>query len=574
MIFHTLLNIPQTKRYKLHLILFCLLFPLFIFSAKGILVAYLLRLIGVVGIVGAVTPAIALNNSLGLSGIDALVLHQDPYNLLGRKIGIGQVEIGRPSKFGIDKLKTAKTTVSPQAVFFRDDPAKSDSNIDNHATMVAGVMISQDKKYKGVAPLANLYATAVGSFSNGGQAEECLAAQHIAQQNSGDVRAINFSFGESLARDERENAQLDGKALLTKCVDWSARVHNTLYVIAGNQGRGGIPIPTDNFNGITTAYTTTRENQFKKVDFANISAFPEGIGRNAIKREINTGERRAVSLLAPGSQIAVYNQKGELEKVSGTSFAAPHITASVALLQEFGDRSINQKLPNWNTDARRHEVTKAVLLNSADKLQDSGDGSLLGMKRTIINEKNTNWLESDAYTSPRIPLDIQMGTGQLNAYRAYQQFSAGQVAPDEAAPARGWNYGEIAISESHDYHLQQPLVKGDHIAITLTWDRLVMLNDFNRNGKYDLGENFRDRGLNNLDLYLIPENESINLRYSCASISYEDSIEHIFCPVPKTGKYKIRVHYRRQINEPVQKYGLAWWSGSEEQGTRNQERGS
>ena len=533
---------------------------------KDSLVAYLFRLVSVVGILGTVAPAIALNDSLGVPGIEALVLHQAPYDLLGRKIGIGQVEIGRPSKFGIDKLETAETTISPRAVFFRDQSAKADTNIDNHATMVAGVMISQDKKYKGVAPLANLYATAVGSFSNGGQAEECLASQHIAQQNSGDVRAINFSFGESLARDEREDAKLDGKALLTKCVDWSARVHDTLYIIAGNQGRGGIPIPTDNFNGITTAYTTIRENQFKKVDFANISAFPEGIGRSAIKKEINVGERRAVSLLAPGSQITVKNKKGEPEKVSGTSFAAPHITASVALLQEFGDRQINQNLPNWSTHARRHEVTKAVLLNSADKLEDLGDDSLLGMKRTIINEKNSTWLESDAYASPRIPLDIQMGTGQLNVYRAYQQFSQGQIPPGRALPSIGWNYGEIAVAESQDYFLQQPLVAGDHVAITLAWDRLVMLNDLNRNGRYDLGENFRDRGLNNLDLYLIPENESSNLRYSCASISYEDSIEHIFCPVPKTGKYKIRVHYRRQINDPVQNYGLAWWSSQREEG--------
>ena len=523
---------------------------------------YLLRFVGVVAVVGTVTPAIALHDSLGDRGINAAVLHNAPYNLLGRKIGIGQVEIGRPSKFGIDKILAPSSYIEPKRVFFRNEMAKSDANIDNHATMVAGVMVSQDKKYKGVAPQANLYATAVGSLSEGGQAEECQASQHIAQQNSGDVRAINFSFGESLERDAREDAQLDGKALLTKCIDWSARVHDTLYVIAGNQGTGGIPIPTDNFNGITTAYTTKRENRFKKVDFANLSDLPEGIGRNAIKREINTGERRAISLLAPGSQIVLPNQQGEIEKVSGTSFAAPHITASVALIQEYGDRETAKGLPNWSIDARRHEVTKAVLLNSADKLKDSGDGSLLGMNRTIVNEKNATWLDSDAYHSPRIPLDIQMGTGQLNVFRAYQQFASGQISPTESAPSVGWNYSAIAFGESQDYYLQQPLEKGSYAAISLTWDRLVELNDLNRNNRYDIGETFRDRGLNNLDLYLIPADESSNIRYSCASISYEDSIEHIFCPVPKTGSYKIRVHYRRQLNEPVQNYGLAWWTGS------------
>ena len=36
-----------------------------------------------------IAPALALNNSLDKQGINALDLHQLPYNLLGRKIGIG-----------------------------------------------------------------------------------------------------------------------------------------------------------------------------------------------------------------------------------------------------------------------------------------------------------------------------------------------------------------------------------------------------------------------------------------------------------------------------------------------------
>jgi len=465
-----------------------------------------------------VAPVVALNDSMGENGVNALLLHQAPYNLLGRKIGIGQVEVGRPIKIGKDKAASNLRVISPRSVFYRNQLPVPDKNVDEHATMVAEVMISQDKYLKGIAPRANLYASAVGSLNEGGQPQECLASQHIAQQNGGDVRAINFSFGESLDRDDRNDARLDGRALLTSCIDWSAKQHNTLYIVAGNQGKGGIPIPTDNFNGITTAYTTKRDGEFKKVDFANLSNLPLGIGSSFIKKEINYGNRRAVSLLAPGGQISVYNQKGDIEQVSGTSFAAPHITGAVALLQEFGDRQIQQKINNWSLDARRHEVMKAVLLNSADKIADQGDGLLLGMKRTIFGEQNHSWLDSDAYVNPRIPLDIQMGTGQINVWRAYQQFSEGQA------------------------------------------DRLVTLNDFNRNQEYDIGETFSNRGLNNLDVYLLPAEADSNMRYLCASSSSEDSIEHIFCPIPTTGKYKIRVYHRHQFNEPVQTYGLAWWT--------------
>ena len=81
------------------------------------------------------------------------------------------------------------------------------------------------------------------------------------------------------------------------------------------------------------------------------------------------------------------------------------------------------------------------------------------------------------------------------------------------------------------------------------------------NKNYDVGESFRDRGLNDLDVYLMPTNENNNLRNTCSSISREDSVEHIFCPIPSSGRYKIRVHYQKQVNEPTQAYGLAWWTG-------------
>lgn len=514
-------------------------------------------------------PAIALSNSVGVSGIDARRLHQAPYNITGRKIAIGQVEIGRPGQFGLDKVTNATTPVEVGRVFLLDGQIGPNQYVDIHAANVASVMISQAKDLTGVAPDATLYAAAVGPLQGrNGQPEECLASQHVALQNGGDVRAINFSFGESLGRDPRANPVLDGNALLTQCIDWSDRVHDVLYVIAGNQGGGGIPIPTDNFNGINVAFSVAVDGEFSRVDYANLTSEPtEQSGRSPIP-ESNEGPRRSINLVAPGANIELIDPDGRTRVSSGTSFAAPHVVATVALLQEFGDRQFRAGVSNWSLDSRRSEVTKAVILNSADKLRDNGDGLHLGMSRTLLDEGNLNWLDSDAYRDRRIPLHVELGTGHLNAFRAYQQLSAGQWTPDTLVPPMGWNYSTLESTEAtlnyQDYSINQPLVGGSFISATLAWDRVITLEDSNQNGLYDLGETFEAQDLNNLDLYLLKADEDDISNSVWSSESEADSVEHIFFQIPETGQYKLRVVYRQQMTRDTpQDYALAWWAVSE-----------
>jgi hypothetical protein len=504
--------------------------------------------------------SVNLISSLTGNGIDALKLHQPPYNLTGRKIAIGQVEIGRPGMFGLDKGVSKNRAISPVAVFSRTTPAKSNSGIDPHAYNVATVMISKDKAWPGVAPNAKLYSSGVGSIRNMGQVEECLSTQHIALQNGGDVRAINFSFGEPLHRDPRADAVLDGKALLTLCIDWSSRVHDVVYAIAGNQGKGGIPIPTDNFNAINVAFSSPREGIFNKVHVSNLAGNNQGVGDRLAGKEFNIGGRRSIGLVAPGTNISVINPDGQLNKATGSSFAAPHLTGTIALLQEFADRQLRIKQPNWTINARNHQVMKAILLNSADKIQDNGDGLRLGMKRTLVDKQNRDWLISDAYKNPKIPLDDQMGAGHLNAFRAYQQFMFGQWQPMKPVPPIGWDYNTIHAHTTKEYILENPLKQNSFVAVTLTWDRLVELNDKNQNQLYDVDENFIDKGINNLDLFLVSADGIQPEIATCTSVSEIDNVEHIFCPVPANGKYKMRVQFQQQINEPTQTYSLAWWT--------------
>ncbi|MBE9078147.1 S8 family serine peptidase [Romeria aff. gracilis LEGE 07310] len=526
----------------------------------------LARISGFSGLGLAGLPALALTSSVGPAGIDALRLQQAPYNLTGRKIAIGQVEIGRPGQFGLDKIVPPSGPVEPHRLFQLNEPAIANEFVDDHANNVASVMISQDKLLTGVAPEAVLYSAAVGPLTEmSGQPEECLASQYVALQNSGDVRAVNFSFGEPLSRDPRPAPLLDGNALLTQCIDWSERAHKLLYVIAGNQGGGGIPIPTDNFNGINVAYSRRVNGEFVKVDFANLSSEPNFFSPRSPGPERNEGTRRSINIVAPGNQIEMFDPSGVRVTSSGTSFAAPHVVATVALLQEFGDRQFRAGAPHWSLRSREPMVMKSVLLNSADKLQDTGDGRLLGMSRTLLDESNRSWLDSDAYSDVKIPLHAELGTGHLNAFRAYEQLAGGQWSPAEAVPAVGWAYQKLETDQPsayEDYVFEQPLQAGSYFSATLSWERLVELADSD-DDRYDRGESFRDRGLNNLNLYLMPADADDLSDSVWSSVSDADSVEHIFYPIPETGRYKLRVvHQEGVTGQPTQPYALAWWAQS------------
>lgn len=524
--------------------------------------------------------ALALSDSVGTDGIDARRLHEAPYNLTGRKIAIGQVEIGRPSQFGIDKIAASNSPMRVSQIFERNGPAIADESVEEHANNVASVMISQDKMLRGVAPEASLYAAAVGPLSEfTGQPEECLAAQHVALQNSGDVRAINFSFGEPLNRDpRRQAARLDGDALLTQCIDWSSRVHKLLYVIAGNQGRGGIPIPTDNFNAINVAYSKRIDGKFVRVDYANLSSEPISTNYYGPGPESNVGDRRSINIVAPGSNIEMLDPDGTRIVNSGSSFAAPHVVATVALLQEFGDRQFRAGASNWSLAFREPLVMKSVILNAADKLQDEGNGNLLGMSRTLLDESGRDWREGDAYQDEKIPLHAELGTGHLNAYRAYEQLAGGQWAPGEV-PLVGWNYSaalnEAALNEAAldeletsgletsslemssnaaDYIFEQPLAADSYVSATLTWERIVDLEA--SDDYFDPGESFTGKALSNLDLYLMPADTDDIGESVWSSVSTEDSLEHIFIPVTEEGRYKLRVVQKGGAVEP---YAIAWW---------------
>ncbi|MDX2254036.1 MAG: S8 family serine peptidase [Pseudanabaenaceae cyanobacterium bins.39] len=553
-------------------------------------------LINITQMISTGATALALEVSAGARGIDARKIQAPPYNLTGKNVFIGQVELSRPSRFAVDKLTNKliqidRAIVQPYEVFFRDRQPIPNRNIDDHSAQVAAVIISNHKIQRGIAPNAKLLSSAYSQRRQDGQPEACLAAQHIARQYNSTVRAINFSFGELLKEDPRPKPQLDGDALLTLCLDWLATKHNTLPIVAGNQGKGGIPIPTDLYNGLTVGFTHEVNGIYRQLDRGNLIDEPyidrntngkydtgeyftdlnqDGKWTSAVESPVNG--RRSLSILAPGNNLQLPTLQGKFKIVNGSSFAAPHVVGTIALLHEYADRQITNG--KWQNYAHWHELLKAVLINSADKIQDRGDGQNLGMTKTIIDTQGKNWLDSEAYSDPNIPLSLTLGAGQVNAYRALQQYQAGQqnpISPNRKSAqirAIGWDVNTINVNTTQDYIFANELLASSYITATLAWDRQVKLNDQNKNGMYDIGESFSSKGFAKLELYLMRSQDQDTSASVWSSTSQVDNLQHIFIPIPKTGKYKLRIIMRspQDNSEELllpQTYALAWWGKSQ-----------
>jgi hypothetical protein len=352
-------------------------------------------------------------------------------------------------------------------------------------------------------------------------------------------------------------------------MDWSGRVHDTPYIVAGNyslqptQAIG--PVPVDEYNGITVGFTRRKADG----DFGQID--------ETTRNDMNQfGMRRFIDLVAPGRDILVpvlpANGRGtSYDSRSGSSYAAPHVTGAVALLQEYGDQRAAAGAPGWTASRLRHEVMKAVLMNSADKIRNQAvDDMGLGMSKTIIKTNATTWLNSDARDSADnnvfgrdYPLDVELGAGQLNVRRALNQYSSGKIPPPEPGnPAGlrhvGWDYNSIgSAGEIKKYPLALPLRGESYVTLTLTWDRRVDWVDQNGD-TFAQSLEFTVDPLPDLDLYLMPKGATSLDQNIWSSNSRVDNVEHIFYQLPPNGgEYEIWV---QQVGGTGTNYALAWWS--------------
>jgi hypothetical protein len=495
--------------------------------------------------------------SIGPDGISSAGL-QSPAGgpLNGSGVPIGQVERFRPTKNPPDTAPQ-NPFVIPEAVFRQDGDAAQDMDNGSHATQVASVMISTNSASTlGVSPQADLYASAYVTQNMPGDpnfVEALGSTQKVVTE--GGVHVVNHSYG--IAQSGQE---ADGDSLLTLGLDWMARAHNVLNVVAGEQGDASLArlVPSDNYNGMVVASSEKVGGVYLKVAASNnITKFP-------------TDSQVFTDILAPGEGVLSETLAGDPEVASGTSLAAPHVGGTVALLEQYATAPGS----GLTSNALQHEVMKAIMMNSADKLKDFGDGRRLGMTRTVLDEQSREWQFSEAFLDSAIPIDDQFGAGHLNAQRALTQLKGGEYEADTTpVPLIGWDYGLTETAgDFNKYALNVPIQQGMWFATTLAWDRRITMFDSDSDNEYDMGEDFfEDLGgtpessFNRMWLYVVPAGANDTSQAVHTSVSERDNLQHIFFPIPATGQYEIWIEQLdvHQLDpQESQPYALAWWTAA------------
>lgn len=522
----------------------------------------------IVGILAlfAVSAATASEFTVGINGINSAVL-----GLTGNGIPIGQVESWRPGKPMKDNDEWVHDQVQPFEVYAgtavdtansayvtwtEDTPEHLRPGL--HATEVAGVMIGKktpDSSLQGVAPNAILYSGSLNAASpTDGDRKFAVTANRIATLTA-NVRIINVSTGRSLQIFQRA----DGNQHVTQFMDWSASTHDVLYVVGGAEDTGPVDVPQDNFNGITVAAS-------ERLGGGSTGPFMQAASFNTLDFDAEPGERTTIDLIAPGTNIRVASQDNQLALRQGTSYAAPHVSGVAALLQEYAENQImDVGSPRWGANARRHEVMKAILLNSADKL----DGIHGSIRDVVKSDGVTKWTNTNAFFFADTSLDEELGAGHLNAKSAFDNFEPGEYGPSTPGqpstyvPPIGWDYGSVGGSTTQEYILNQAV--SGWVAITLAWDRRVVKTS---DGAYTSTDLFfpydstepegLDAVLSNLDIFLTPVGGGLPV---AGSVTTEDNLEHIFFKVEDPGLYKIEVVHQGTGPTASQNYALAWWAG-------------
>lgn len=339
----------------------------------------------------------------------------------------------------------------------------------------------------------------------------------------------------------------------------------TVVIPAGNRGpANGISSPASGFNSICVGALESHNSQFDQV--ATFSSRGSVSFQNPATGAI-PGSRARVDILAPGDdlKLAYYGGStggntglsdstgGSTDSYAdfrqGTEFASAIVAGGAALVVDYAKGNYASRNA-W--DAR---VVKAVLLNSADKIAGWNNNQVPGAGGVMITTQ---------------ALDLVRGAGALNLRRAFDQFrvgadrtngtgSGGLPGAGGSVHAIGWDYANVTSSATNNYIIDQPLLGGTTLTVTLNWF-------VNRTAGFGDGDtNTFDASMANLDLEVWRVEGGILTALIATSKSAFSNTEHLHLVLGSDGEYAIRVKWTgylyNRVSDPNNvDYGLAWYA--------------
>ncbi|MBP7214235.1 MAG: S8 family serine peptidase [Candidatus Kapabacteria bacterium] len=218
--------------------------------------------------------------------------------------------------------------VDENTAYFGDwsnpDPIPEDEF--GHGTSVAGVMAAEGNNKIGIIGLAyNSKILTARAFDIGGAGEADDIAQSILYLVLNGAKIINCSFGDYFKSQLVEDA-----------INFAEQLGCIIVASSGNEGRSDPHFPSD-YDGVISV---------------------GGLNQNGtVWSGSNFGTNLA--LIAPAINILTSDVNNNYSIVSGTSFAAPYVSAAIALLLE--------KDPSLNANEIR-----SLLITTAQKLNPNG----------------------------------------------------------------------------------------------------------------------------------------------------------------------------------------------------------
>src|SRR5688572_25589483 len=328
------------------------------------------------------------------------IWNSSPY-LQGQGIGVAVVDSGvNPN----GDFYTAGINRQVADIRFNNDSNQTPSDGYGHGTHVASVVggdgSESSGKYIGVAPRVNIINVKVSNDDGSAMIKDVVAGLQwvLENKNTYNIRVVNLSLNSSVA-ESYHTSPLDAAVEIL----WFNKI--VVVASAGNYGDGAIYPPANDPFVITVGATNDKgTNSLSDDVMASFSAYgqtSDGVkkpdlvapGTNIIARLVN--QNMGLALAHPANKVNT-----TYFRMSGTSMAAPMVSAAVALLL--------QDEPNLTPDQVKYRLTATANKSwSGYNATKSGAGYLdiyAAVRGTTTQSANTGLMASQLLSTGSTPI--------------------------------------------------------------------------------------------------------------------------------------------------------------------------